>query len=178
VPLPLNESDVVGLNRYQLTVIASSMVDLVQSAGGWMCDRARAGWDVKVVVAGQHDARPLTILGAAALDVDSELSDVVKAVSRGGGLAVSARLLAVDDGIRADVLNVLKRGLTDVTVWGEDWPAEFGRKVDPVEHKLSSAARAFKSHALGAAAAPESPVSATETLFDLGTEAFRPLYSV
>jgi hypothetical protein len=178
VPLPLNESDAVGLHRYQLTVIASSMVDLVQSTGGWMCDRARAGWDVKVVVAGHHDALPLTILGAAALDVDGELSDVVKAVSRGGGLAVSARLLASDDRIRADVLNVLKRGLTDVTVWGQEWPAEFGRKVDPVEHTLSSAARAFKSHALGAAAAPKSSVTATETLFDLGTEAFRPLYSV
>ena len=37
-------------------------------------------------------------------------------------------------------------------MWGQDWPAEFGREGDPVEHKLSAAARAFKAHALGAAA--------------------------
>ena len=176
MPLALDEPDPVGIHRYQLIVLASGMVDVLRSAGGWICDRARAGWDVNVVVAEHHDARPLSILGASALD--GEWSDVVNAASHVGGLAVSARLLAADERIRADVLKVLKRGLTQVTVWGDDWPAEFGRKVDPVQHTLSAAARAFKAHALGAVAAPKDPVTDTETLFDLGTESFRPLYSV
>lgn len=178
MPLPLDEPDRIRLQRYQLTVIASSMIDVVGSAGGWLCDRARAGWDVNVMVADDHDARPLTILGAAALDVDAEFSDVVRAVSYGGALAVSVQVLAADDQMRAHVLNLLKRGVADVTVWGQDWPAEFGRKGDPVEHKLSSAARAFKAHALSAAAVSQSPVRPTETLFRLATESFRPLYAV
>src|SRR3954454_7449288 len=37
--------------RYQLNVLAASAQDVVQSAGGWVFDRARAGWDVNVVLA-------------------------------------------------------------------------------------------------------------------------------
>jgi len=177
VPLPLDESNPIGSRRYQLTVVASSIVDLVGSAGGWMCDKARAGWDVKVVLTDDHDARPLAILGASPLDVDVELSDVMEMASRGGALALSAGVLA-DDRIRAGVLGILKRGLTQVTVWGQDWPTEFSRKADPVEHRLSSAARAFKGHALVAVTASKGPVAGTETLLRLGQEALRPLYSV
>jgi hypothetical protein len=176
--LPLDESDPIGSRRYQLTVVASSLVDLVGSAGGWMCDKARAGWDVKVVLTDHHDTRPLAILGASALDVDAELSDVVKMASHGGALAIGACVLAADERIRAGVLGILKRGLTQVTVWGQDWPTELSRKVDPVEHKLSAAARAFKAHALGAATVSRGPVAGTETLFNLGPDSLRPLYSV
>ena len=58
-----------------------------------MCDKARAGWDVKVVLTDDHDTRPLRSLGVA-LDVDAELSDVVRRPSHGGALAVSAGVLA------------------------------------------------------------------------------------
>ena len=67
-----------------------------------------------------HDTRPLAILGASALDVDAELSDVVKVASHGGALAIGACVLAADERIRAGVLGILKRGLTQVTVWGQD----------------------------------------------------------
>lgn len=174
--MPLDESNPIGSRRYQLTVLAASTADLVGSAGGWMCDKARAGWDVRVVLTDDHDTRPLAILGAAPL-AGAELSDVMKMASLGGALAVSAGVLA-DDRVRAGVLGILKRGLTQVTVWGQDWPAEFSRKAEPVEHKLSSAARAFKAHALGAATVSKSQVTGTETLFSLGVDALRPLYSV
>jgi hypothetical protein len=177
VPLPLDESNGINTSRYQLTVVASSMTDVVGSAGGWLCDRARAGWDVNVVLAAPHDARPLTILGATARDLDGELADAVRAVSYGGTLVVSASLLLADEQIRAEVLNLLKRGVADVIVWG-DWPTEFGREGERVEHKLSSAARAFKTLALGAATVSHDEVSRTETLFSLGAESFRPLYAV
>jgi hypothetical protein len=175
--LPLDESNPIGSRRYQLTVVAASIVDLVGSAGGWMCDKARAGWDVRVVLTDDQDTRPLAILGASPLDVDTELSHVMQMASHGGALAVSAGVLA-DDRIRAGVLGILKRGLTQVTVWGQDWPTEFSRKANPVEHRLSSAARAFKTHALGAATVSESPIAGTETLFSLGADALRPLHSV
>jgi hypothetical protein len=177
VLLPLDESNPIGSRRYQLTVVAASTVDLIGSAGGWMCDKARAGWDVRVVLTDDSDTRPLAILGASPLSADAALSDVMKIASLGGALALSAGVLA-DERIRADVLGMLQRGLTQVTVWGQDWPAEFRRRADPVEHRLSSAARAFKAHALGAAAMPKSQVAGTETLYSLSANALRPLHPV
>ena len=141
----------------------------MQSAGGWLCDRARAGWDVNVLVADGGDPRPLAILGATALDLDDAFLSMVKSASRVGALAVSADLLAADARVREEILRALKRGLTEVIVWGRQWPAELGRQADPVQHRVSPAARAFKSHALVAAAVSTDSVSPTETLFRVGT---------
>jgi hypothetical protein len=93
-------------------------------------------------------------------------------------LAVSTDLLGADTRVRDEVVRVAKRGLTEVTVWGSQWPAELGRQADSVEHRVSSAARAFKSHALLAADVPTNAVTPTEALFRIGTGSFRPLYSV
>jgi hypothetical protein len=166
------------VHRYQLNVIASSTADVVQWAGGWLFDRARAGWDVNVLVAQHDDPRPLAILGATASDLDAELSPVLRTARLGGALAVGADLLGADIRIRNEVVRLLKEGLAEVTVWGEDWPAELGRQGDPVPRRMSAAARAFKSHALAAAVVSNDSVSRTETLFCVGVGAFRPLYAV
>ena len=73
--------------RYQLNVVASTTEDVVRSAGGWLCDRARAGWDVNVLVADGGDPRPLAILGATALDLDEGFVSMVqeRVASRGVG---------------------------------------------------------------------------------------------
>jgi hypothetical protein len=164
--------------RYQLNVVALTTEDVVRSAGGWLYDSARAGWDVNVLVADGCGPRPLTILGATALDLDESLLSMVQRASRGEALAVSADLLDADARVRDEVLRVLKRGLTEVTVWGTRWPAELGRQADSVQHRVSAAARAFKSHALVAADVSTDSVTPTETLFRIGTGSFRPLYSV
>jgi len=167
-----------AIHRYQLNVIASSISDVVQSAGGWLFDRARAGWDVNVLVTECDDALPLAILGATASDLEAEFAATLRTFSRGGALAVGADLLGTDVRIRNEVVRLLKRGLTEVTVWGQAWPAELGRQVDPMPHRISAAARAFKSHALAAAAVSNDSDDRMETLFRVGTGAFRPLYSV
>ncbi|MDT5185506.1 MAG: hypothetical protein QOJ20_3997 [Mycobacterium sp.] len=164
--------------RYQLNVIASTTADVVQSAGGWLCDRARAGWDVNVLVADGGDPRPLAILGATALDLDEGFLSMVRSASRVGALAVSADLLATDARVREEIVRALKRGLTEVIVWGRQWPAELGGQADPVQHRVSPAARAFKSHALVAADVSTDSVTPTETLFRIGTGSFRALRSV
>jgi hypothetical protein len=164
--------------RYQLNVVASTTEDVVQSVGGWLCDRARAGWDVNVLVADGGDPCPLSILGATALDLDEGFVSMVRSASRVEALAVSADLLATDTRVREEILRVLKRGLTEVTVWGNQWPAELGRQADPVQHRVSPAARAFKSYALVAADVSSASVIPTETLFRVGDGSFRPLYSV
>ena len=164
--------------RYQLNVVASTTEDVVQSAGGWLCDRARAGWDVNVLVADGGDPRPLAILGATAVDLDEGFVSMVRSASRVEALAVSADLLAADTRVREEILRVLKRGLTEVVVWGKQWPAELGRQADPVQHRVSPAARAFKSHALVAADVSTDSVTPTETLFRVGAGSFRALHSV
>jgi hypothetical protein len=164
--------------RYQLSVIASTTEDVLQSAGGWLCDRARAGWDVNVLVGDGGDPQPLAILGATALDLDENFISTVRSASRVGALAVSADLLAADARVREEILRALKRGLTEVIVWGRQWPAELGGQADPVQHRVSPAARAFKSHALVAADVSTDSVTPTETLFRVGTGSFRALRSV
>ena len=103
---------------------------------------------------------------------------MVRNSSRVGALAVSAELLRADQRVRDEVVHVLKRGLTEVTVWGSQWPAELGRQADAVHHRVSSAARAFKSHALVAAEVSADAVTSSESLFRIASGAFRPLYSV
>ncbi|MDT5328969.1 MAG: hypothetical protein QOF31_266 [Mycobacterium sp.] len=164
--------------RYQLNVVASTTEDVVQSAGGWLCDRARAGWDVNVLVAGGANPQPLAILGATARDLDESFVSMVRNASRVGALAVSADLLAADVRVREEILRVLTRGLTEVVVWGKQRPAELGRQADPVQHRVSPAARAFKSHALVAADVSTDSITSTETLFRVGAGSFRPLHSV
>jgi hypothetical protein len=167
-----------GILRYQLNVLASTTGDVVQSAGGWLYDRARAGWDVNVLVTGGGDPRPLAILGATAHDRDEGFLPMVRSASRVGALAVSADLLASDARLRDEVVRVLKHGLTEVTVWGKHWPDELGRQADSVQHRVSAAARAFKSYALVAADLSADAVTMTETLFRIETGSLRSLYSV
>ena len=177
-PLDRPQAGEAAIHRYQLTVVGASTADVVQSAGGWLCDRATAGWDVNVFVADSWNRRSLTILGATTLRLDGDVSSVMSGMSPGGALAVSADLLSTDSRVRSGVVNALKRGLADVTVWGKQWPAELGRQADSVQHRVSSAARAFKMHALAAADVSTDAVTPTETLFLIGTGSFRPLYSV
>jgi len=99
--------------RYQLNVVGSTTQDVVESAGGWLCDRAQAGWDVNVLVADGGAPRPLTILGATAIDLEDGFLSMVRSASRGGALAVSTDLLGADARVRDEVVRVLKRGLTE-----------------------------------------------------------------
>jgi hypothetical protein len=69
-------------------------------------------------------------------------------------VAVAADLFGSDERVRRGVLEALDQGLTEVTLWGDHCPAELDQNVDPVQHRLSAAARAFKAQALAAAAAP------------------------
>jgi hypothetical protein len=149
--------------RYRLDVLAPSIVDVVSWAGGWLFDRAMAGWDVAALVVDHHNVRPLQILGVDTLDLEATLAGPERCPT---ALAVAAELYIGDEGVRGVVHNALKGGLTEVTFWGQQWTAELNHGVTSVHHQLSSAARAFKAQALAAAAVrPESvdPVEAFRT---------------
>lgn len=137
--------------RYRLDVCSASVLDAVVFAGGWLYDRAMAGWDVTVLIgAGGEDVRPLEILGARVLALDPIL-DSWSDRPHPQTVAIAADLYENDERVRRHVRNALDHRLTEVTLWGEHCPAELDRNVDTVRHDLSAAARAFKSQALAAA---------------------------
>jgi hypothetical protein len=152
--------------RYRLHVVAATVVDVVKFAGGWLFDRAMAGWDVTVLVAEHPDDRPLQILGAQILDLEDALASV-ETRPRPQALAAAADLFGCDPRVRQGVLQALDHGVTEVTLWGETWPAELDDSVGLVQHRLSTAAQTFKAQALAAAlnveGAPQSSIGHTET---------------
>jgi hypothetical protein len=140
--------------RYRLDVVASNVVDVVRFAGGWLFDRAMAGWGVTVLVADQPDVRPLQILGAQTLDLEEVLGAIDSGVAsrpRPQALAAAADLFGCDSRVRQGVLQALDHGVTEVTLWGESWPSELDDSVGLVQHQLSTAAQIFKTRALAAA---------------------------
>jgi hypothetical protein len=147
--------------RYRLDVAAADSADAVRFAGGWMYDRVMAGWDVTVLLADRANERPLQILGVATADLESALALWAER-PHPQTVAVAADLFASNERVRRGVLGALEQGLTEVTLWGDTCPAELDDSVGPVAHRLSAAARAFKSQALTAAADTGS-VGTTET---------------
>jgi hypothetical protein len=147
--------------RYRLDVIASSAADAVHAAGGWLYDRAMAGWEVTVLVPHGCDSRALRILGVKAMDLEAGFDRTGSATH---SLAVSAEVFAADDRIRETVLKARNHGLTEVALWGEEWPLAVNRGMARVQHVLSSAARTFKGHALAAAGISCGTVDPTEAM--------------
>ena len=110
--------------RYRLDVVASGVVDVVRFAGGWLFDRAIAGWDVSVLLtdlADHPDGRPLQILGAQIVDLGEALASVESGAEsrpRPQALAAAADLFGCDPRVRQGVLQALDHGVTEVTLWG------------------------------------------------------------
>src|SRR3954452_15817835 len=96
-------SSAAAILRYQLNVVATTTEDVLRSAGGWLCDRARAGWDVNVMTADGGDPEALSILGATAMHPADGFLSMIRSSSPIGALAVSADLLAADAGVRDEV---------------------------------------------------------------------------
>lgn len=166
---------------YRLIVLAAGVCDVVESVGGFLCDRARAGWDVSMPLVGPCDARPLAILGIAAQGLDTDVASVIRGLPAGGALAVDADLLTHDAGVRDDVARVAIRGRAEVTVWGRPELGDSGHGLEPVVHPLSVAATAFKMHALlatGRRGVGADSVAPNEPLFRLIGRTSRRLYSV
>jgi hypothetical protein len=137
--------------RPQLVVIAPDPAEVVRSAGGWLCDRAMAGWDVGVLTEGKADPRPLRILGARSFDLEAVLASPVRG-PHPQAIAVSAELFASDHRIRRMVCAALDDGVTDCRLWVDHSTAPHDEtdEADHMRHRPSAAARAFKAQALAA----------------------------
>jgi hypothetical protein len=143
-------------------VLAACTDDVVQVAGGWLCDMGLAGWEVNVVTADHDDdQRALRILGVRGHDLDAALSRPIYGPCL-QALAVQAELYCADERVRQLVRTVAEAKLTDIRLWGETWPGDFEDRTDLVSHRLSGAARAFKAQALAVAAPGSRPADTEE----------------
>ncbi|MGV9408701.1 hypothetical protein ACWDOP_02205 [Nocardia sp. NPDC003693] len=139
--------------RYKVAVGARNPAEVVRFAGGWLFDRVHAGWDVTVVVSEHGDPRPLQILGANVLHLDECLA--WGAYDQWPHLLVlDTALFAADPRVASIVMGTVDSGRSDVMLWGEVVPDELSRRMGSVNHRLSSAAKAFKARACAAAAVP------------------------
>jgi hypothetical protein len=167
--LPLDDPNRPGAagattNRleYRLDVLGTDAADLVRSAGGWLFDRAMAGWRVDAWLVDTGEPRPLQVLGIQGHRLEPGVVALDDEIA--GGLAVSSSLVAADGGVRDEVRSVLASGRTEVVLWGGRWPDLLGGRAEPVRYRMSAAARTFKRHALMAAGCPDVVVDATESL--------------
>lgn len=154
------------LTRYQLHVIGPSVVEVVESVGGWLFDRAMAGWQVTVLLASpDQDELPLHILGGEVVDLGTCLQ-LGACRPNPDALAVAAELCHRDIRIREEVQHALDCGRGEVALWGATWPTDMDvhGQFDVVEYRLTIAARAFKARALAAAAQAIGPTPVVEVI--------------
>lgn len=147
--------------RYRFDIVGRSVVDVVTAAGGWLYDRATAGWDVTVLIDDAEDTRPLEILGAKVLDLQTVLTQW-EHWPHPQTIAVCAEMFDGHAQVRQGVIDALEHSSTEVTLWGEV-PAELDSDVDARHHRLSAAARAFKAQALRAAGIDPASLQARDT---------------
>ncbi|MBF6171041.1 hypothetical protein [Nocardia blacklockiae] len=135
--------------------MAADVADAVASTGGWLFDRAIAGWQVTVLVA-TPDARALRILGAEIRGL-YDIPDTSRRPHnrRPHTLALSAALCARDPRAHAYMTTALHDQGADVLWWGDGAAPAWSRRSAPVVHRFSVAARAFKYAALTAAGLPD-----------------------
>jgi hypothetical protein len=154
------------LRSYELAVIASDVGDAVRSAGGWMCDRVRAGWRVTALIPAESDISPLQILGVRALPFENvywALRD-----SSPAAVAAASEVVEYDNRLRQDIQRLLLRGKTEVTFWGESFPPDVDGWIGEVRHRLSGAARAFKTQALITTSSTNAVAGPAETFRSVG----------
>lgn len=154
-----------------MTVVGSTVADVVASTGGWLYDRRAAGWQVTVLVADRAGERALRILGADVLDLGRGLHAISQDPDRVATLAVAADVYATDRRVRR-LLSESDRRSAEVALWGDAETVH--RSVSAVTHRLSAAAKAFKAQALVAAELSAEPIGATEALHRCGVTVLTP----
>ncbi|OAN36873.1 hypothetical protein [Mycolicibacterium iranicum] len=143
--------------KHRLVALAGGTADTITSAGGFIFDRAAAGWDVDVYLADDTDDRPFRILGVRT----SSLKHGVDTASQPDSVFVSATLYERDRATRRLFQKAAQTNHTEVAVWGGGWPRELKPGIGVVEHRLSLAALAFKAEAMKAAGV-SAPCARTE----------------
>jgi hypothetical protein len=130
----------------KLLVLGIDTADVVSGVGGLVCDSVRAGLQVEVYLGTLGDEVALQILGVQAsalpdrFDFDVDWPDAI---------VFATTLYKQNSVVRRLVGHAARRRHSDVAGWGGEWSTDPDSGIS-IEHELSSAARAFKRHALNA----------------------------
>jgi hypothetical protein len=145
---------------YVSVVVGPSADDVVATAGGYMYDYARAGWDIIAACDDAVQSNALLVLGVTPVDLNAVLKrDPVPEMDRWS----SARTLNTHRAILGVLRGVSRDPLLDVQVFRSIPPRSGGAASGHMHHRLSTAARAFKQHALRSSQEPVPIVNPTET---------------
>lgn len=131
----------------KLVVLAVDPADTVDAAGGLIFDSVRAGWTVEVYLETLGAQRAFQILGVDArslpprFDPEAEWPDAVYA---------AAALYEKNRDVRRLVADFVRRSHANIAVWGHGGPSSLDM-TNSFEYRLSTAAQAFKIHAMNAA---------------------------
>ena len=153
------------LTRPHLVAIADDEVELVHAAGGLIYDRRSVGWDVDVFLLGCANERVLCILGVRARILGSlPLPEVL--TCRPDVVVASHEVYANNEHVNTYIRETSHQQ-TELVFWGDVvWPGDPEQGVGLVQYRLSSAAKAFKQHAIGATgAAASTELGAAETFY-------------
>lgn len=133
---------------YTALCLAPDVAGLVEGAGGWIFDRASAGWDVSAVLHDWSDPRALQILGVQSVR-HAEAWTAVQ-MTMPASILVAGHLYSQEVQIQRLVHDASDAG-ADVTVFGRPCSLDSVAGIEAVTYRLTAAARAFKAHAVTAA---------------------------
>lgn len=143
----MSSASVDALGPYRLDVLARGVADIVTHIGGWLIDRALAGWALRAVLAGRPgEVRALRILGLRDADIHVGLAPLEWSPPP-KVLAVETNFFDANESVRGAVLDLMRESSTTVMFWGDDAPQQIGLRLQAVTHHLTHAAAAFKVHA-------------------------------
>ncbi|WP_131590595.1 hypothetical protein [Mycolicibacterium setense] len=153
--------------QYEVKVVAPDVAGTVSGIGGWLFDRAMAGWRVGVVVEEGGDERALRVLGLNAVGLNALWSSA-------GADSVAMTVIGTSCFESGDHGLTASCAVGDVVFFGSHAPDGFGEQIQRVEYRPSAAALAFKAHAWAMAGGDPGPVGSVETLFRYGRSAGLP----
>lgn len=119
--------------------------ETVAAAGGLLFDRAGGGWVVEVYLDQPAESAAFDILGVPR---ESLAAGIRRMRIWPDAVIVSPALYTESAIARRLFVAAAHRSLTEVALWGDTWPHDAGPGIGRVEHRLSTAAVAFKRHAM------------------------------
>ncbi|WP_131721898.1 hypothetical protein [Mycolicibacterium conceptionense] len=150
--------------QYELNVVAAGVADTVAGIGGWLFDRAMAGWRVSVALDDDADGRALRILGLKAVGLNALWRPLAAE-------SVAMTVIGTSRFESGDHRLALRDPAGGMVFFGSHAPSDFDATIQRVRYRPSAAALAFKAHASAVAGAAPGSVDGVETLFRCGRSA-------
>lgn len=151
--------DSAHANPYRLDVFSDSVREVVAEAGGWIVDRVLAGWRVTLITDADDGECAGRILGCE-VTIGSAITDALR--PRPYGIVLTSARCRTDSQLQKCIADALDRQIAEISLIGVRPSGRCDPRLRPVTHRLSSAAQAFKAHALLAVGLPDSSVAVTE----------------